>query len=229
MSESKNPRSKLALQLLRRGAEALGIEDAKEKRKHLLMGFASQLFGIDPDSGEPTLDFRPRGVDVKFGDDGSMQTKYRGAIPGIVDSTLSMANLPAILASAATGDEYVGPKFAQQAQDRADVLDEALRKELKLGDPETTLDTFSEGLGMMAGQVPIPRGRAARGALSQIKPGIEMLREVSHSPVEYLTPTIRPSLQNYVSGGAFPAALGELFPRLVELKEKFYPSENSDD
>lgn len=223
-----NPRSKLALHLLRQGAETLGVESAADKRKHLLMGFASQLFGIDPESGEPTLDYRPK-IHLRLSKDGKIHPEYRGAIPGLVDSTLSAANLPAMIASAITGDNYKGPQFADEAQSRADRLDSALRGELGIGESADSGDTFNEALGMMAGQVPIPRGRVAKKILEAGKPGIEMAREIAHSPVEYFTPTITPSLSNYVGGAAFPAVLEELFPRLVELKNRYFSKEKKRD
>ena len=230
---SKGPKTRVrstvsqkALRMLRDTAMSLGAERAAENRQRLAFGLSTQLFGLDQDEKKPTLNYRPT---AKVGSSKRLPVGLElfpgfqvgfDKLPGVVESALALPAMPAQFASAFTGENYKGPQFAEEAQNRIDQLDGLLRSEYNLREPETPKDVFNESLGMMLGQIPIPGGvgaKAGRFAAEAIETG----KKGALSALEWFSPTVVPRLENYLSGAAFPAALstetgGQIIQKIAE-------------
>src|ERR1044072_6430894 len=178
------------------------LRNLPESVKRPLAGLASQTYGLD-ESGRP---------------------KYWTLRRGFVDDLLSMPTLvPELLKlgtelSPASHIPYLGapmrkerewleahgeslvPEFARDAERRQRMLKRAIRQEMQLTAPEGVVDRTLEGLGTMAGQVPIPANKA--------KAASSVLGKLFGAIPEYLGPTIKPSAGNYLRGAVASGVLG---------------------
>lgn len=163
-------------------------KQAQDGRRRLLAGFASQVMGTN-EKGEARLQF----PHLSIGAESSSIEGY----PGVIDEALS---LPALL------PEGVGPAWAYRARERADKMHEQVRQQMGLKPPQGFDENFTEGLGTMLGQIPLPGG-AIKHVKRYGKEALEAAELVATSPIEYLTPTIRPSVENYVAGAGAGAGM----------------------
>lgn len=178
------------------------LRNLPESVKRPIAGLASQSYGLD-ENGRP---------------------KYWTLRRGFVDDLLSMPTLlPELLKlgtelSPASHIPYLGapmrkqrewleahgeslvPEFARDAERRQRMLKRAIRQEMQLSAPEGVVDRTLEGLGTMAGQLPIPANKA--------KAASSVLGKIFGAIPEYLGPTIKPSASNYVSGAVAGGVLG---------------------
>jgi len=194
--------SSKALRMLRDVAVSLGRDSAADKRKRLALGLASQLFGAD-ENGDATLDYRPDVTKMLTNLATKGSTGYEGNVPGLVDSAISLGAVPAALASGVTGDEYRGPAISERAQGRVDALDSSLHRDYNLSPASTPGEIFDESLGMMLGQLPVKGPKVAEKFGQE---AIDLGRKGMLSGLEFLSPTIVASPENYLIGAGFPTA-----------------------
>lgn len=166
-----------------------------ERRARIASAMLSNLYGVTPE-GELTSDTLPR-FDLM---QGGFTWPNR---PGLVEGTLGLAEL--LLPEAAT------PDFIKGSGERYESTLGQLQQAMGVAPAEGLGDHLSEALGNMLTQIPVPAGasRGVRGALSGL--------------VEYVTPTVTPSLRNYAGGtavgGAFTKGLQELAERLPGMRD----------
>lgn len=176
--------------------------------ERVVSGLASQWYGLD-DKGE-----------VSFGER-----------PGLVDETLSLGSIPSMAANILhdlTAQKlgidpedpymkfykehgpfaglYQAPDFAVESEQRASDLKGKVREKMGLDAPKGLSENFAESLGTMLGQLPLPGGGAKQG-MSKVD---DLVRAGAESPLEWFTPTVRPSLENYTSGALAGGALGTM-------------------
>lgn len=149
-------------------------------------------------------------------------TAQYGRVPGIVDETKALpAGLTDLGAAAAqlggmTGipmlqdiqrgmaalqQKYgdLAPKWSRDAEARTNQLHDAVHKQMGLTPAHGFAENAAEAGGMMMGQIPV---------IGEEEKAASMLAKLAKSPVEWLSPSIRPKLSNYVAGTLAGGALG---------------------
>jgi hypothetical protein len=208
MAEGGDVGKHAGLNRLKKMAEFLGSHlddremDPQQKRRLGLLasGIASQLYGLDT-KGEPSL----LGFDPNRANPGATPlSRLAGMLrPGLVDDLVS---LPAAFSDNA-------PQASKDAAARMEALENRIYREMDLPPPEGLAENFAQSLGVMAGQLPVPSSAgktAAKGSVKGIKRMRDLLTKIAGSPVEFLAPTVDPSILNYGLGAGFGAGLGAL-------------------
>lgn len=139
-----------------------------------------------------------------------------GARPGIVDEALSLASLPQQL-----GIVDASPEWATRASERQDRLSSAISSEMGVSPAEGIGEHVLDAAGTMGAQLPMPAAafRRAGDVLKPISAVLEKAPGVVRAPVrglgsilgagsEYLTPTVNPTVGNYLAGTLFGAGTG---------------------
>lgn len=190
---------------LKQLAESVGTEDTIARRKRILAGLASQLYGADPDDNQVKLlggmhvnPFRTDSPDeyaarVKALDAGTL---HNGG-PGLFDEVQSM---------------FLGSKQANAADKRLATLKNDLHSQLGIKDPHGFGENFDEALGTMLGQLPIPSMSEAKivGKIPLVQRLKQLAMEAPKSVVEWLSPQVHPSMSNYLTGATAGAAINTL-------------------
>jgi hypothetical protein len=180
-------------------AEGGKVDDLK---KRVGTGFKSQWYGVDED-GNVRL-FGGYGLeDVFFGD---LADSFKKNIlgqhvpkkygPGIIDEIRSLTGL--------------GTQVGEDADRRLELLREELNRREGLDEAQGFGENAAEALGVMLGQFPVPGAsakRAAKAGGSRLK---RMLMAAPEAVVEWFSPTVQPSVKNYVAGSTVGGALGAL-------------------
>jgi hypothetical protein len=210
--------------------------------KHVASGFTRQWKTLNPETGEPEWRAPPITMQIRPG----MSAEQREQIhsinevireqpfrPGIIDESIEFAEIPYAIADFFTEKDIPRPDWLTDAMERAQSMAEANREEWGVGPPRGWIQHGAEGLGMMAGQIPLPgkvieKGidiagapvRAIAGPLGRMMdkvpgkvPGpVRMAGKVGAFPFKMLSeaavPVVSPKLQNYLMGAGFNAALG---------------------
>lgn len=194
-------------------------------------GFRTQWMGLD-DKGalRPPIssDWDAPQEEWVWNDEAQMALPpQRQTRPGIVDETIA---LPTFFG-------YKGSETMNEAGQRVQNLDTALRAQHDIPEAETWADYLGGAAGIMAGQLPVPSGiaKGAAGALGRFVP--KVVKAAANLPVvkqagallgsvpEFMLPTIEPSLQNYALGTGAGAALTKYLPELLG-GEEVDPSED---
>jgi hypothetical protein len=189
--------------------------------KHLGHGFATQWTGLDP-SGKPQSaiysDWDAPKDQWEFNSEAQQYLPpARTVRPGIVDETIALPDLLTF---------GHGPDASAAASERSQALDVALRAQEGIGDPAGVEDYAAEALGTMFAQVPVPGGvgkavtERALGPLARMLPEapalLKKLGKIPGAAVEWFSPTIEPSLGNYLTGTAAGTALTMGLPKATE-------------
>lgn len=172
-------------------ARSLGGPKNPEARAHLVAGLAGQLYGLDKDRKPAFL--------------GGFDSDPN---PGIVDEILAIPNLL----------ELVGidpPEVSKHAQADLDELHKKILAEMHLKEPHGLTENLASAAGTMLGQIPIGGGALTKAA-EEGPSALEILKKAASSPIEWLGPTIHPSLGNYLSGTLFGGGLGALSDALSD-------------
>jgi hypothetical protein len=185
----------------------------------MLAGLQSQIYSRDPDTGELYLG----GWQALKDDWQAMKNERAGKIgenkpptprrkghPGIVDETLSLPTL-GTLAPGVSEDSI--PDWAFEAADKADLMHKTANHDAGLPPAQGFAQNAAEGVGTMLGQLPIPmaRLRALKAApeIAESAPKlIQGAKKTLGSLPEWFSPTVDPSVANYVSGAGAGGALG---------------------
>lgn len=192
---------------LRSMAENVGTKDTIDRRKRILSGLASQWFGINPDTGKveflggASLLPHLRSMDEirnrykQYGETGEVP---QDGGPGIFDEVQSM---------------FLGSDRAKEADARLAALKTAIQGQMGVGDPHGFGENFDEALGTMLGQLPVPAS-ASKAKLVEKIPFVQRLKsaakEIPDSIVEWFSPTIQPSVKNYLAGSTVGGGIGAL-------------------
>jgi hypothetical protein len=192
--------------------------------KRPIAGFASQAYGLD-ESGRPKFwTLRKGNVDDAL--------SWPTLIPSLLKTGIEISpisHLPFIGAPLrkqrewleAHGDSLV-PEISRDAVRRQRTLKRAIRQDMQLSAPENVADRTLEGIGTMAGQMPIPATKA--------KAASSVMRRILGAVPEYLGPTIKPRAGNYLSGSLAGGILGggddepdqgEYAPVLTQIAEQY--------
>lgn len=192
-------------------------DNVDDKLARILAGLQSQVMSRDPETGELYLG----GLQALKDDWNGIKYKdrKRHPRPGIVDETLSLPTLmslaPVIEQKLTGGTEYTGgveeaiPDWAFEAADRADAMHKASRDEMGLDESKGFAQNAAEGLGTMLGQMPIPLTRAKSLTSAPRTMGSALKKTIGGIP-EWFSPTVDPSMANYLSGAAFGGGMGAL-------------------
>lgn len=191
-------------------AENVGTKDTTDRRKRILAGLASQLYGINPDTGEVeflggwspfpkvrTLDeYRDR---TKAAAEGTLHD----AGPGLFDEVQSM---------------FFGTPAAAGADERLLELKNRIRNQMDVKEPHGFQENFDEGLGTMLGQLPIPSPSKAKvvAKLPLIQKLRKLAMELPSSAVEWFSPTVNPGMKNYLTGATFGGGIGAVSDMIEE-------------
>jgi hypothetical protein len=181
-------------------------EEIEDKLARVLSGLASQAYTRDPKTGELYLAGIQRMKDIVSG---TPQDQRKGGLPGLVNETLSVPELMALVPG---GAEKV-PDWAIKAAENADATHQAVRQEAGLSEPKGFMQNAAEGAGVMLGQLPLPLARLR--ALKAVAPAVESgprlamaAKKVLGSAPEWFSPTVEPSVANYAAGAGFGGGIG---------------------
>ena len=145
-----------------------------------------------------------------------------GRVPGIVDETKAlpagltdlgvsaaqlggMTGIPALediqRGMAALQQKYgdLAPAWSRAAEANTSKLHDAVHKQMGLAPAKGFAENAAEAGGMMLGQIPV---------VGQEEKAASILAKLAKSPVEWLSPSIRPKLSNYAAGTLAGGALG---------------------
>jgi hypothetical protein len=180
-------------------------ESPTDRLKRVWAGLKSQIMSRDPETGELYLG---GWQDLKDDFKGlPMSKRKRHSRPGIVDETLS---LPSLMAIVPGGEKYV-PDWALAAAERADQMHQSAREEQGLSEPKGFAQNAEEALGVMLGQVPIPLAKLRQlGMVKNLAPSTKsaVVKKILGSAPEWFSPSIDPSVANYAAGTAFGGGIG---------------------
>jgi uncharacterized protein YidB (DUF937 family) len=168
--------------------ELEGKKDSAPVRavKQAVSGFRSQWSGID-DQGK---------VGVGKG------------VPGIYYDTVAIPALAGIV------DDKYAPEFAVEADKKAGMIRDAIRKDMGIEAPRGALEHFANAGGTMLGQLPVP-GAWLKRVLTPVKEA-GIAGKVATSPIEYLSPIVDPKKINYGVGTGFGGTIGTVGEMLEE-------------
>lgn len=115
---------------------------------------------------------------------------------------------------------FTAPTWAEEAEERAGKNLAASRKSMGVGEPHGFLQNAAESGGVMFGQLPVPgavlkklkllKAGAEAQHLSKMGKFMETAKKAAGSGVEYLSPTIDPSVSNYAAGTMFGGTAGAI-------------------
>lgn len=192
-----------ALATIDRAAQVMGSPEKSGRRRHLMAGLASQLYGLDTKGDAKFLGFdpgrKPTGPPTSMV--GGILSMFR---PGIVDETMALPNMFG-----------TGPKWSKDAEKRTEDLGERVNQSMNdLQAPQGFAENLSRAGGTMLGQLPIGAEKATVEAVEHA-PGIlnavgRKIKQYGTGATEFFSPTVQPSLGNYASGSAFGGVLGTL-------------------
>lgn len=222
---------KLAFAAMNPGTAAV-LQNVGDAAQHFPHGYRTQWMGLDP-QGKPRgalySDWdAPKSEWVWNSEAQMLLPPTRSVRPGIVDETLA---LPAFFG-------YEGSETVNEASQRVQELDDALRAQYGTPLPESWGDYFGEAGGIMGAQIPMPAGggKSLAGALGRYGKYVpEVVRRVGRSrPVriakgilgsvpEWFMPTIEPTPQNYAFGTAAGTLLTKYLPEIVGSSEEAAP------
>lgn len=102
---------------------------------------------------------------------------------------------------AAMHDKYgdLAPDWSRAAEARTTQLHDAVHKQMGLTPAKGFMENIAEAGGTMMGQIPI---------IGQEEKTASLLAKLAKSPMEWLSPSIRPKLSNYAVGTLAGGALG---------------------
>lgn len=102
---------------------------------------------------------------------------------------------------AAMHDKYgdLAPKWSRDAEARTNQLHDAVHKQMGLTPAHGFMENAAEAGGMMMGQIPV---------VGEEEKAASMLAKLAKSPIEWLSPSIRPKLSNYAAGTLAGGSLG---------------------
>lgn len=194
-----------------------GVPDPeKQKRLALLAaGLASQVYGLDYEGNPKFLGDYSRQGHVATGSDG---TEYwvpseDPRPPGVAEE---FAALGTLLGSHA-------PERSKIAEQRLEILKQRILDDMGLEAPKSLGQNIAYAGGTMLGQLPIGGGEAI-AEKTVLNPGlINRLKALGtaavKAPIEWFSPTVKPSLYNYGSGALFGGSLSTLVDSLPESDE----------
>lgn len=193
------PATDSVLKMVAAGADRATSFDPHRTLSRVAAALASQAAGLSPE-GNPQF----------------------GKTPGVVKETMALPTLLDLPASVAMNPDNHGPtslfspilhylqnkygdyvpSWSRKASDEADQLHEATRKAMNLTPPKGALEHGADALGTMLGQVPIPA--------TEVKTGAGVLKSIASALPEYLGPTVRPSVGNYLKGALAGGVMGRI-------------------
>lgn len=186
---------------LRQLAENVGTKDTIDRRKRILSGWASQMYGVNPETGNveflggASLLPRLRSLDEirarakHYAQTGEVPEDT--ARPGLIDEIQSM---------------FLGTNKSHAADERLATLKNRIRQEMDVAEPTGFGQEFDESLGTMLGQLPVP----LKGASSAKGPLLQKLRNLVKTLPEWITPTVEPKIANYLTGAGVGAGIGAI-------------------
>ena len=201
------------MQLISHAADRVSAavsDDPHHMLARIAGGLSSQLAGLSP-SGR-----------AEFGRVPGLVDEAKSLPAGLADAGHAVADLGGAAADAAQARGYQAPGLAalqglrggidnlmakyggnldwsRQAGERADKLHSAVNKQMGLAPPQGFAEHAADAAGTMLGQVPI---------VGQEEKAASMLAKLLKSPIEFLSPSIRPKLSNYAVGTLAGAAMG---------------------
>lgn len=186
-------------------SDDMSPEDLEQRDKRLAQlatsGFASQIMGLDPETGQAT--FEPREY-LRALTGRSNATK-----PGMIDEIAALPTLIEIFGG-------TPPQWATEAANRQERLVDSIRQQMGIEEPRGFVEHAAESFGVMGGQLPVRTGTTtARSMGSRLK---DIGRRVAEAPIEWLSPIIDPRFSNYLIGGLFGGALGALSDEDVQAQ-----------
>ncbi len=195
-------------------------DDPHHALSRVAAGLASQVVGQSPS-----------GAGVQFGTKPNLINEIQSLPAGLADIGTVAANLAGGLSDryfkGATADTLPGqlskfrtalnnlivkhggdiaPTWSRDAEERSNKVHEGVNRAMGLTAPKGFTENLADAGGNMLGQIPLPLGEAktaARGIKS-------VLGAAARAVPEYLGPTIRPSLKNYLTGALGGGAMGAL-------------------
>jgi len=206
---------------LKQLAENVGTEDTVDRRKRILSGMASQLYGVNPDTNEVEL-FGGMSLLPKIRSIDEVRDRYKhyaetGEVPqdggpGLFDEVQSM---------------FLGSDRASEADARLAALKSQIKEKMGIAEPQGFQENFDEALGTMLGQLPVPvsRGKAAIEAATKLEKLKQMLKVAPSAVAEWLTPTVEASPANYLMGATVGGGLGTLADTPPEIERPIKKAE----
>jgi hypothetical protein len=203
------------LLLIRHAADRVSAavtDDPHHMLARIAGGLTTQLAGTSP-SGK-----------AEFGRVPGLAAETKALPAGLIDLGKGMADLGGGVADAAQAHGYqspglaalqalrgglnnlqnkygdLAPSWSRKAEANADNLHEAVRNQMQLSSPRGFAENAAEAGGMMLGQVPI---------VGQEEKAASLASKLLKSPIEWLSPSVRPKAVNYGVGTLAGGAIGE--------------------
>lgn len=213
VAQTTNPRK--TLDYWKQVADSLpsGLPEGDSVSPHLrrvLGSLASQVLTRDRSTGEMSL----------------------GAHPGVIDEVKALPTMGPMVYKAlrhmspaasmpAMSDEQLDaqvPEWARAAE--RDTQDNAQAARVGMGVPEAHgfVQNLEEAGGQMLGQLPLPG--AALQKLKKAKGLMGGAQRVGGSAMEYLGPTIEPTVANYLKGTAFGGTMGAAGDKMGQMMDE---------
>ncbi len=236
-------------ELLESMEEAQLYEDPqywKDVPKHGLAALTSMWKTLDQETGEAEWNFGAAPPPFELVERGLMPLEEwkelketadrvreeKPARPGIIDETIAMRALMTEIANIFRDEREEPPEYAAEAMERSMKLQQAVEEGMDLDPAVGFPQRFSQMMGFMLGQVPSPKSltEATGAALVKMMPKVtakipKALKVGVGAPLEFIDPTIRPSLGTYLTGAT--AGTGMIYGieavaerRLKELEEQ---------
>lgn len=198
---------------LRQLAENVGTEDTIDRRKRILSGLASQLYGVNPDTGNieflggASLLPKIRSIDeYRERQRQAAEGTLHEPSPGLVDEIQSM---------------FLGTRGSSLADERLAELKQRIRGEMNVAEPHGFSQEFDEALGTMLGQLPVPVSSSKAKLVAKL-PLVQRLRQLVTDPEvikrlakdtvkslpEWFTPYVHPTPGNYLTGAVVGGGIG---------------------
>lgn len=223
----------------------------KDVPSHALAALKSMWKTLDPETGEASWNFGAAPPPFELVERGLMpieewaemkevadrMREEKPARPGIIDETIAMRALMTEFANIFRDKRIEPPEYATEAAQRTERLQRAVEEGMGLDPAVGFPQRFAQMAGFMLGQIPSPKSltEAAGEALVKIAPKFtakvpRALKVGIGAPMEFIDPTIRPSLATYLTGAT--AGTGMIYgieaiaeSRLKELEEKLEDAE----
>lgn len=198
-------------------ATATVTDDPHHAAARLAGGALSQWVGLSP-QGNPEFGRKPNiineikslpaaGVDIGVAGSnvlGALADKYLPtSMPGTIGNALSHLRDATNSYIDKHGDP--APTWARDAEAASNQVHQGVNKAMNLSAPHGWTENLADAGGNMIGQLPLPAGEA-KTATRGIRGG---LRAIAGALPEYLGPTIRPSIKNYLTGTLAGGAMGK--------------------
>lgn len=224
MPKTATPRSGSKIGALRRAIDELAtsaqaynpnldLSSLGNDLSYPVAGFLSNWAARDPETGE-IVDPLTHNLKRIWNSDARRKAglpPQPKALPGIINDTLSIPNMFG-----------TGPEWSKRADQEIGGLRTGILRSMNLNDPVGFKENLLHGAGIMAGQLPVPASEAkeaemlAKGFWPMVK---HYSKKAVTSPIEFISPTVVPSWENYMSGALFAGGMGALDENAENIAE----------